>query len=251
MLLWISLALSFLTSLSLSTHAEPLEITRQKAIQELATQPSDLSRPLPTPATVSPITSSVSSPVRQSAFHIGFSVERYQPRGRGQIVGQDRANWDQVNATFLPSLELRWLPFSFNKNSTHFLFGGFASVGYNEQGVVLRAVTGRELPKTRLHTLQWHLGPAAEWISHWSERFSVGVHLGLGEWRVVQSSSSAFASSTETEMFFEFGVWPKYRVLPWLSGFIGYEYRRPVNNDNPHLRLMDHHALLGLLGSFR
>lgn len=201
---------------------------RSRALDELKPPPQAYSLD-PSPRLATVVTQEIKStdPIYYQGLQIGLTAQSYRPHGTVPLVTLGERRLDDMPATILPGLELRYMPWVTELGGRH-LVGFRTAASYVAQSVKLVSSTGKDLGPTKLHSLQASILLSQEWV--WAARpaLSAMLDLGVGRFDLIQSGTSNVAQASSGLWLSLLRVGPSYRIGPvWLN--VMYEARRPLS----------------------
>lgn len=225
--------------------------TWQQAFKELAVTPEDQSAEVvETPATVSTSVEPVKSPIAPSSYFFDLALEPYHPAGLMKISGFQPYDLNALEMRPMPSLTFRWIPFNFESNVAFASIGIFASGAYVQHPIELTSPTGESFRNTSLSTLKWQSGVVGAFKRHVDSPWGARVEVGLGELKLIQSSSSSIANHSASETFASLGIYGERRIWSRFSAFLGYDHRIPMGPGATEIELSRSNFKFGISGGF-
>lgn len=225
----------------------PEEPTLNKALEELKVEPQEkTAMPFAPSGILRADAEPVMSPVTRTAFELGLGLQPYQPAGVMKLPGYEAYRLEDVGTRPMISVEARWRPYRFDRVSG----GLFAAIGYAQHPIEIRSPTGELLPNTVLQTYKSQLGLSGLWQSTPESPWAARLEVGLGELRVIQSSSSSFANRSAAESFASIGIYGERRIIERLHAFLGYDYHAPIGGGADEIDLQRSNFILGFTGGF-
>jgi hypothetical protein len=226
------------------------EVLENQATKELMLPKEDLSQGvLPTPATVRSRVEDVKNPIRPLEYRLGVSLQPFTPKGTmavGDLIPYDLSD---AGTNAMAAIDAQWLPLSF-ENVAGLEAGAFASVGYAQFDLALRAPTGLRLEDTKLHAIKAQIGATASYQLPKSPLWSLHGNLGVGRMQLIQASPVSYANASSAVNFASLGVAAERSLLPKLSVYAGYDFRLALNRSSEGADVANHNVLLGFLGNF-
>lgn len=209
-------------------EAKPPADYRARALEELRPDAAAYSAD-PSPRLATVVTQEIRStdPIYYQGLQFGLTAQSYRPRGTVPLVTLGDRRLDDMPATVLPGLELRYMPWVTSLLGAHAL-GVRAAASYVAQTIALTGTTGKDLGPTKLHTLQISAFLSQEWV--WASRPSLSFtfDLGAGHFDLIQAGRANLAQASSGLWLALLRAGPAYRVGPvWLN--VQYEARRPLS----------------------
>jgi hypothetical protein len=229
-------------------NLETLNLTDQAKKELEVSALKSASQIRPTPATVRARVEEVESPVSYTAIQMGLSYQRFHSQGQGEIVGQKNASWDDLSDAPMIAVEFRWLPYQ--PFQAPFFLGSFVNLGYAEQKMSLETSTGERFHNAKLHTAKWGLGLSAEYHIRQVKWLGLAGNLGFGEMYGVQSSTSAYTSSSHQLTYLSSGLFAQFKLSRHWKLFAGNDYRVPTRKETSDFKIQRNNWTVGFLGSF-
>jgi hypothetical protein len=222
----------------------------QKAIGELLVRPEEQSTEVvASPATIRTTLHEVQDPTQQATFKLALTVQPFHPAGHVKLPGLNAYELSDLRTQELFGLDLLWLPLRLSETSPARVgFYGFA--GYGQNSVNLKGPTGVQLADTTLHSIITELGGAASWQPKPESLLGAHVQLGIGRFSSVQSSSSSYGNSSQSEFYATSGIFGDVFVSRNVGLFAGYVYRLPLGAEPAEIVLQRSNLVAGLSGSF-
>lgn len=226
------------------------EVLENQATKELMLPKEDLSQGvLPTPATVRSRVEDVKNPIRPLEYRLGVSLQPFTPKGTmpvGDLIPYDLSD---AGTNAMVAIDGQWLPIGF-ADVPGLEAGAFASVGYAQFDLALRAPTGLRLADTKLHAIKAQIGATASYQLPKSPLWSLHGNLGVGRMQLIQASPVSYANASSAVNFASLGVAAERSLLPKLSVYAGYDFRLALNRSSEGADVSNHNVLLGFLGNF-
>ena len=225
--------------------------TWQQAFKELAIAPEEQSAEVvETPATVRTSVEPVKSPIASASYIFDFAIEPYQPAGLMKIAGFQPYDLSSLDMRPMPSLAFRWLPLRLENEAVFFSYGLYASGAYVQHPLDLVTPTGESFRNTVLSTLKWQSGAVGVFRRHMDSPWGGRIEIGLGELKLIQSSSSSVANHSASETFASLGIFGERRIWSSITAFLGYDHRIPMGPGATEIELSRSNFKFGISGGF-
>ncbi|NJL25320.1 MAG: hypothetical protein HC902_09170 [Calothrix sp. SM1_5_4] len=148
----------------------------------------------------------------------------------------------RLASTWMLGAEFRYMSWTTSFLSEHSV-GFRVSAAYAVQSVALAGPTGKDLGKTRLHSLQTGVALSQEWaVGRWPA-WAWDLDIGLSRFDQIQTGESNLAEASGDVWLATGRIGPSYRIGDFWMG-LTYERRTPVSSG--WARLDDSAVILGV-----